>query len=43
MNHAEELRVLADEIVVCRKCPRLVKYREKVARDKRRAFRDWEY
>ena len=43
MNQAEELRVLAEEIVVCRKCPRLVKYREKVARDKRRAFRDWEY
>ena len=43
MNHAEELRVLADEIVVCRKCPRLVKYRERVAHEKRRAFRDWEY
>src|SRR5271156_3413181 len=37
------LRVLDDEIVVCRKCPRLVEYREKVAREKRRAFRDWTY
>src|SRR5215469_1155911 len=37
------LRVLNEEIVCCRKCPRLVKYREKVARDKRAAFRDWEY
>lgn len=37
------LRVLNDEIVSCRKCPRLVKYREKVAREKRRAYRDWEY
>jgi uracil-DNA glycosylase family 4 len=37
------LRVLNEEIVCCRKCPRLVKYREKVARDKRRAYRDWEY
>jgi uracil-DNA glycosylase len=37
------LKVLDDEIVVCRKCPRLVEYREKVAREKRRAFRDWTY
>ncbi len=37
------LRVLNEEIVACRKCPRLVKYREKVAREKRRAYRDWEY
>jgi len=28
---------------VCRKCTRLVKYREKVAREKRRAYREWEY
>ena len=37
------LRVLNEEIVSCRKCPRLVKYREKVAREKRRAYRDSEY
>lgn len=37
------LRVLNEEIVACRKCPRLVKYREKVAREKRRAFSDWTY
>jgi uracil-DNA glycosylase family 4 len=37
------LNVLNDEIVACRKCPRLVVYREKVAREKRRAFRDWNY
>jgi len=37
------LRVLNEEIVSCRKCPRLVQYREKVAREKRRAYRDWEY
>jgi uracil-DNA glycosylase len=37
------LRVLNEEIVSCRKCPRLVKYREKVAREKRRAYRDWDY
>jgi uracil-DNA glycosylase len=31
------------EIVQCRKCPRLVRYREDVAREKKLAFRDWEY
>jgi len=31
------------EIIACRKCPRLVKYREKIARERRRAFRDCEY
>ncbi len=39
----EQLRVLNAEIVACRKCPRLVRYREKVAQEKRRAFREWEY
>jgi uracil-DNA glycosylase family 4 len=29
--------------VRCRKCPRLVCYREKVAAEKRRAFLDWDY
>ena len=38
-----QLRVLQEEIIACRKCTRLVKYREEVARVKRRAFRDWEY
>src|SRR6266849_5607385 len=37
------LRVLNDEIVTCQKCPRLVRYREKVAREKRRAHREWTY
>ena len=31
------------EIVVCTACPRLVAYRQEVARTKRRAFRDWDY
>jgi len=39
----ELLRVLNEEIVACRKCPRLVSYREKVARGKRRAYREWTY
>jgi len=40
---AKLLRVLDEEIVACRKCPRLVVYREAVAREKRRAYRDWIY
>src|ERR1700734_2969004 len=40
---AELLNILNEEIVACRKCPRLVKYREAVAREKRRAYRDWIY
>ncbi len=30
-------------IIACRRCPRLVRYREQVARTKKRAFREWEY
>ncbi len=43
MPTAERLAVLNEEIVCCRKCPRLVRHREKVARIKRRAYRDWTY
>jgi uracil-DNA glycosylase len=31
------------EVVECQKCPRLVAWREEVARTRRRAFIDWEY
>ena len=31
------------EVISCTLCPRLVCYREQVAREKRRAYRDWEY
>jgi uracil-DNA glycosylase family 4 len=34
---------LYGEVVNCRRCPRLVDWREKVAREKRAAFRDWTY
>jgi uracil-DNA glycosylase family 4 len=37
------LEQLNQRIVRCRKCPRLVAYREKVARAKRLAYRDWDY
>src|SRR2546426_7228077 len=38
-----QLRVLNEEIIACRRCMRLVKYREEVAREKRRAYREWTY
>ena len=31
------------ELIACRKCPRLVAWREQVAREKRAAFRNWDY
>src|SRR5262249_57355579 len=37
------LRVVTDRIVACRACPRLVAWREQVAREKRAAFRDETY
>ncbi len=42
-ERSEQLVTLHDEIVACRKCPRLVRWRERVAREKRRAFLDWDY
>ncbi len=38
-----EFERLAGTIIACRKCPRLVRYREHVARTKKRAYMDWEY
>lgn len=38
-----DLEDLDRQIVACRKCPRLVAWREKVAATKRRAFQDWPY
>jgi uracil-DNA glycosylase family 4 len=37
------LEDLEREITDCRRCPRLVEWRERVAREKRAAFRDWDY
>jgi uracil-DNA glycosylase len=39
----DQLAILEREITNCRKCPRLVHYREEIARTKRRAYRDWTY
>jgi uracil-DNA glycosylase family 4 len=39
----ESLTEVARAVAACRACPRLVAWRERVAREKRRAYRDWEY
>src|SRR5579872_1637207 len=31
------------EVTACTRCPRLVEYRERIAREKRRAYLDWDY
>ena len=38
-----KLEALADEVVACRACPRLVEWRERVAAEKRAAFADETY
>lgn len=43
MTGLTALDQLNGEIVACRRCARLVRYREAVAREKRLAFRSWEY
>jgi uracil-DNA glycosylase family 4 len=45
MNETNRLdwQTLNQEIITCRTCPRLVAWREQVAREKRRAYRDWDY
>ncbi len=43
MGDVDELALLTEEIVDCRRCPRLVAWRETVAANKRAAFVDEEY
>ncbi len=42
-NHSALLEALNREVVACRKCPRLVRHCEQVARTRRSAFRAWDY
>ncbi len=37
------LNALCQRVISCRRCPRLVRHRERMAREKVRRFRDWEY
>ena len=43
MSSPRWLKVLNAEVVACTRCPRLVAYRERIAVEKRRAYRDWDY
>lgn len=38
-----DLAALNKRVIGCRLCPRLVRYRETVAREKRRMYREWTY
>lgn len=40
---ANQWEALNARIITCRLCPRLVAYREEVARVKKRAYREWDY
>lgn len=40
---ADPLKILESEIITCKKCPRLVAWREEVARTKRRAYQEETY
>lgn len=42
-KHSDSFELLEADIVNCRSCPRLVEWREEVAREKRAAYRDEEY
>ena len=37
------LEELNPRLVSCRRCPRLVAHRERIAREKKREYRDWTY
>lgn len=39
----DSLEHVCEDVVVCRKCPRLVAWRELVAVQKRKSFADWDY
>ncbi|MGC9399229.1 MAG: uracil-DNA glycosylase [Anaerolineae bacterium] len=43
MTSVDPWATLNRDIVACRRCPRLVAWREEVARTKRRAYADWDY
>jgi uracil-DNA glycosylase family 4 len=43
VHHRQALEGLEERITRCRRCPRLVEWRERVAREKRAAFADQQY
>ena len=43
MDFKRQLEKLQKQIIACTRCPRLVRHCRKVAKEKRRMYRDWEY
>ena len=43
MDSERQLEKLQKQIIACTRCPRLVRHCRKVAKEKRRMYRDWEY
>jgi uracil-DNA glycosylase family 4 len=42
-ERSNKLKQLQEEVISCRKCSRLVEYRQEVAQQKPRRFQDWSY
>lgn len=40
---ASSLEVLCQQVIACRRCPRLVRHRERTAQEKVRRYRNWTY
>ncbi len=43
MTAPSKISSLQESIVICKKCPRLVRWREKIAKEKVARFKDWDY
>jgi uracil-DNA glycosylase family 4 len=43
MIHRDSLTRIQSDIIACQTCPRLIAWCQDVAREKRRAYRDWDY
>ena len=43
MPPSRHLSALEQSITRCRRCPRLVEHRERIAAERKRAYRDWKY
>ena len=39
----QNIKKIRSEIVSCTKCPRLVEFRIKIAKEKRKSYMDWDY
>jgi uracil-DNA glycosylase family 4 len=43
MSQKDNLEIISTEVIVCRRCPRLVAWREQLGRDRKKSYRDQEY